>query len=304
MESNTPSMPKEIRKKGVRRCGDWLCAKIDFLRRHYGPVMSHFFHNHHIDLALELLDSVRTRLARNDSAVLAHSERPDVFATSASLLLQFVRECWTPLTREEKEKRSGEPVEIKGFELVPGTSDGAVDRSFHARYPRPWLHGSTKSITYVPQIKTKKEAEGYIMGGDTRPYGIAAMLEQDTRAPAHVYNVPEGRTFDSVSETLDHEIAHNNDWDNCHLLSNQERIDFFFEVTERFLSDDRFISSYVESLMFEDENAGKYIRAREYWATINEEYHGPRRESFRCEHPKDAALVERWFNAISGVEKQ
>lgn len=277
-------------------------TKIKFLRKHYGPVVDNFFYNHHIDLALELLDSVKTRLARNDSAVLAHPERPDVFATPASLLLQFVRERWTPLTREEKEEKNRGLVEIKGFELVPGMSNDAVDRSLHARYPRPWLHGSTKSITYVPQIKTKKEAEGYIIGGDTRPYGIAAMLEQDTRAPAYVYNVPEGRTFDSVSETLDHEIAHNNDWDNCRLLSNQERIDFFFEVTERFASDDRFMSLYVESLAFEDENIEKYIKAREYWATINEEYHGSRREAFRREHPKDAALVERWFSAINGVE--
>lgn len=217
--------------------------------------------------------------------------------TFASILSQPLQDHWTPLSRAQKQERARD-ITIQGFEHVPGLTNEKMRQKIEKRYPEIWLRGSAKEIIYIPE-RQQGHKEGWEKAATMRQFGIQAMLEQDVRAPIFLYPTSRSPSKELVLEDLDHELAHVNDPENSRMLSAQERIQMFYEMTERYRSPERLQIEYVESIQHEDPQAQLYIRVKEYWAELVSLYFGPERERFQKEHTEDFNLVDRWYKRIN-----
>ncbi len=75
-----------------------------------------------------------------------------------------------------------------------------------------------------------------------------------------------------TNDLIAHELAHLNDWDTNKLLTLEERLELFNKILERLNSEDRYQSSYVESITNDNKQYEKYSKAQEYYAEIMEAY--------------------------------
>jgi hypothetical protein len=275
--------------------------KLEFLRKLYGHALDGFLSLHKINQTLELLEKVEKGLTENDPNILVDKDFP-LGATYGSFLSNYFKNHWVVLSKEEKLQRSRKDIIVQGFEKLPGFSNEEIKRVLEKIYPPQWLLGSTREITYVDEIVRIDET--FVKGGHTRSYGFSALAEEDIRAPIVVFNIPGGYTKEILYLILHHELAHNNDWQNSLLLSNQERINFLYEVTLRYLNPDSFKSDYVQSIKIEgDEKAELYLKVTEFWAEIVAAYF-LNRDEFKKNYPEDAKLVERWFNRINDITQE
>ncbi len=273
--------------------------KIDFLRQQYGSAIDNFLSIHKIPKTLEFFEKTKNGMENNNTDILIKKDFP-YGMTAGSILSNLTKEKWTNLTTEQKTEKSQISVEIEGFENASGLSNAVIQKYLENR-PQFWRQGSTKSIEYMN--KEKELAPGYAKAGETKIYSIATMLEKDSRQNINIYKLPRGYSENIIFTTIDHEMAHNNDWENSQVLSNQERVDLFYDIAMRYSSSDHFKSRYVESI--KDKNGDKelelYVKTREYWATISEEYlKNP--DQFKKYYEEDTALVEKWLGKINGSE--
>ncbi len=271
--------------------------KITFLKDYYAEAIQGFLSIRKISRTLDFLKIAKQGIRQNDPDVLVKKDFP-LAMTPGSIISSLAKENWTVLNKEQKLEKSKD-IKINGFESVAGFSNEDVETYLKSKYSPQWFRGSTKEIVFVPEIR--KIDERYEKAGETKSYGISAMIEKDERAPLAVYEISQGHTRESVLETIDHELAHNNDWQNSMILSNQERINLFYGVTQRYNEEDRFKSNYIESIKIEDKSLERYVKTKEYWAKIVENYMTDK-DKFEKSFPKDANLVKKWFNIINDIK--
>ncbi len=82
----------------------------------------------------------------------------------------------------------------------------------------------------------------------------------------------EGGKIWITNDLIAHELAHLNDWDTNKLLTLEERLELLNKILERLNSEDRYQSSYVESITNDNKQYEKYSKAQEYYAEIMEVY--------------------------------
>lgn len=275
-----------------------IAEKLDFLEKQYDGAIENFLSFQKISQTLSFLEKLEANLKKGDPNALVNKDFPRAM-TLGSVISNFSRENWTVFNEKQKLEKSQEEITIKGFENFPGASNEEI-KNLLQKYPKTWLQNSTKEIIYVPEIQ--KVDKRYVKGGEARPYGVSAMLEKDIRTPIKIFEIPQEHIKNSILETtlevLHHEIAHNNDWESSQILSSQERINFLYDITQRYNSENRFKSSYVESIKIKDKFLESYIKTKEYWAEImmNHLLYG---EQFEASHPEDAKICQKWFNLIN-----
>ncbi len=196
-------------------------------------------------------------------------------------------------------------VQRKGY-----PPNGQIKQELEKKYSKFWLGNSVRGISLQPKdsVMVIGDQRYQLLGLDVVKVGVSALLEDDPRAPIAIYpstlEMPGGPPMasmkDKVTDVLNHELGHNNDWDASQTLSTPERIMLLAEVTERYLSSDRFFSQYVESTTFDaDPHKQLYRRVSEYWAELTRNYFGINQEKFIKEHPEDAALVAKWYEKVA-----
>ena len=79
-------------------------------------------------------------------------------------------------------------------------------------------------------------------------------------------------TKESILEIFTHEYAHSVDWLSNYFLTTEDKIDLLQKIADRVLAEDRFKSSYVESIKSADINQEILVRAQEYFAEIVSAY--------------------------------
>ena len=110
---------------------------------------------------------------------------------------------------------------------------------------------------------------------------------------------------EDILKIVAHEIGHHQDWENNNRLPIQERLVFLREVSEKFNSDDRWQSAYVDIDIRKEYRDKKsdpeemlYRQVKEYWATIIEIY-TTEPDRLKKSHPKDFALTEKWYQRLT-----
>lgn len=272
--------------------------KIAALKEEYGQAIDGFMYLNKINRSLEAVKNIDEK----DPDCFVNKGSPYMM-TSGSILSNVFQEKWESLTQEQKLQKAKE-MAISGFGNIEGLSDAAVGQELKKKYPAVWLSGSIKEINFVPEIRYQYDEEGkpksYVLGS-ARAYGEEAMMEKDTRAILKIYREPE-QTPEELLKTMDHEIGHENDWENSRILSNQQRINFLYDATEVFKDPNHFETPYITSQKNEDKGFENYIKVKEYWAELAKtlfNLKGEEKEVFGRQHPKDVQFFEKWFKIIN-----
>ena len=164
------------------------------------------------------------------------------------------------------EKRSGPATEQK---LETLTVFGAEIRAnvlseYLNSLPRSWA----EEIAYIGQSNEygQMSYEG-VKGG-----ALASCAGVGKQSVITFYAPTRGTSPAYVMHSLSHEIAHANDWSEDEEMSYKERVDLLYDIAQRVFANDRFHSSYVESIENPDLGKRNYQRAVEYWAEICAQY--------------------------------
>ena len=154
-------------------------------------------------------------------------------------------------------------------------------------FPQGWVRNEVLSIRQIDEEKAEskrsdaKGLEGWEVIAGIR-HGAGHWGQIRLYSP-----IKEYKLF-SVLGFIAHELGHANDWEHDNEMSIEERMDMLLAVSERLQAEDRFYSHYVESIENENPQAELYLKAKEYWAMICEQYY---REPLMLSI-EDALLVE------------
>ena len=118
--------------------------------------------------------------------------------------------------------------------------------------------------------------------GDKMPPSYGSKLQDgNIGGEAHTHHIQiykngmkdnDYNSYLSATSTTIHELIHSNDWIRDAEMSSLERLEMLDEVVDRLKSEDRFRSSYVESIENPDKKEELYIKATEYLAEIGKAY--------------------------------
>lgn len=142
-------------------------------------------------------------------------------------------------------------------------------------FPKSYIQGEVASIGFTD----KKWEMDPRYGAELQQHSEgAATAGGGTRTERTVITFWKGaktqNSEDDWNNTLIHEIAHANDWDNDLQMTDAQRVDLKARVMARVQAEDRFISGYVEKITNDDPAQRLETRAKEYWAEINQAYLG------------------------------
>ncbi|MBP6912339.1 MAG: hypothetical protein KBB86_00170 [Candidatus Pacebacteria bacterium] len=153
-------------------------------------------------------------------------------------------------------------------------------------YPKNWFNGDISSIV---MHNTGDPDTSYNYGS---PVVAAAQMSRNNQKMEFFDYMNE---FENNPEwmfsVLSHESAHANDWGAIEGLNKNERLDFLTSLSERIYAPDRFISSYVEDKIVNENLKDRlYNRSVEYWAEICGEYFANGKGNLS---PKDVKIIDK-----------
>lgn len=187
---------------------------------------------------------------------------------------------------ERKKTEQEEPIIVENFNVVDHQSFGDSFETREPRklvlsqetlrevletFPQTWIHGEIGSIRQTDEID--KVSKSYGIEGYTFA-SCSDLNEPKIRAAITFYRQSQESDAFHVISVLGHEIAHTNDWDSDNEATLEERTNLLLAIAGRLEADDRYMSSYVESIKNDDKQLEKFRKAKEYWAEICEAYFG------------------------------
>ncbi len=161
----------------------------------------------------------------------------------------------------EKETAETEKTMVHSIPTGDGLLEAtAIDQILQETLPKGWVNNEVEKVTYEER---DGRATCYRNGvnNDKRKAEIVFRIYSRTCSLEHVVGV------------LGHEHAHANDWESDNEMTTVERVALILKIAERLETDDRFQSSYVEAINYEnDPQRTRYTKAVEYWAVICQWY--------------------------------
>jgi|GEM_PF-4642057 len=155
-------------------------------------------------------------------------------------------------------------------------------------YPKGWVYNEVSSIEQ--SVEEKEAPKEYGLQDNQK---VIADCSHDLYEKSKItfYNSTKERldSYYVLSELLGHELAHANDWITDNEMSTEDRLELLTAITGRLDSEDRYKSNYVESIVNEDKQREKYLKAVEYWAEICSQYFSDPSSL----HVKDFRIVDR-----------
>lgn len=146
----------------------------------------------------------------------------------------------------------------------------SVKKMVKETFPDSWIRGEVGEIVQLNREKKLPQKYGDIKGRIVADCDTGAGYKN--RAKITFYAPSRERGFTDVSEVLSHELAHANDWERDNEMSKEERADLLLSIAKRVKAEDRFMSSYVESIENKDKKMEFYLKTTEYFAEICEIY--------------------------------
>lgn len=179
-----------------------------------------------------------------------------------------------PPSSEERERAD---VRVNDFVLHPEYYEGGkveqridsatVDRILAETYPKGWVRGEVASVEQLPDRVLFGERYG--LGKDAEAFATCYREGLSDQSKIVFHGISErGYSANEIFEVLAHELAHANDWESDNEMNQGEKMNLLLQVGDRLDDEDRYYSSYVESIENKDEQAGRYLKASEYWAEI------------------------------------
>ena len=198
-----------------------------------------------------------------------------------------------------REKREGLSAEILGFDKLPWLGNENLRRQLEQKFNRRWLYGN---ISFFRYIDSPKKRAHYGVAGDIEGGGLQSVLTKGKHQIVNIYH-HQGINPEGLIKTIAHEIGHHQDWEHNNRLPISERLQFLREITQRFESQNRWHTQYIDIDIPREyrEKGGEigevlYRQVKEYWATIVELYTTDI-DTLRTS-PEDFALVEKWYHRI------
>jgi len=285
-----------VEKNGVKE-------KIDFLTTKYGTVPGKFFRD--AKFIVETVEEIEKDVKNETPGIFCDTENP-YFMTKASIL-SLSKPKWSDPTPEDiKAKSTG--FKVEGFEnsgifTAESAANDEMRSELEKIYSPQWLGAS--EITFVKEKPGQEEFDQKAR----KEYGLESGSPVGT-AQTDIFGQSKIEVLSSMSGSkymvlgiAHHELAHNNDWENSQMLSTQQRLDFLCEATKTFESSKNFVSPYVYNIKNEDKKIELYLKVKEYWAETVKQYMENGAEEYRVTNPKEAGLVEKWFNIMNGAKK-
>ncbi len=138
-------------------------------------------------------------------------------------------------------------------------------RGYMQGFPSSWVKGKISKITIHQEDLGPKVS--IIRSGN------AIGLFETKSDKIDIFGAAVGKkNLTRFDKTLAHEMAHGNDWIRNSSLSFNERIDLLAKIASRTLSDDRYISTYVEVIGVKDQETTQSARCEEYFAELAAAY--------------------------------
>lgn len=197
----------------------------------------------------------------------------------------------------ERKKERREPV-VGGFTGKNFSYDyNDLFTEKYGRYPQRWINGEVSRIEFINCIDDVENDLATFQNGIIGLYIDRKKINKD--------ELPVD------NDTIAHELAHANDWEEDMDLNILDRQNQLLEVHNRLMAPDAFKKG--ESLDYsphlDGTKGGLLMAAFEYWAEICAEYFINPRE-FLKDHPKDFKLVDTYvkkndpsFNVFNKTKK-
>lgn len=129
-------------------------------------------------------------------------------------------------------------------------------------FPSDWIQGKVKKISL-----SQKQYGGhgsYVRGGE-----VIGQFSSDSHN-IEIYGAAiQKNNFSLFDRTVAHEVAHGNDWIRNNQLTAEERVDLLAKIAARLMSNDHYVSAYVESIETSDPQTTEIHRHEEYFAEIS-----------------------------------
>ncbi len=162
-------------------------------------------------------------------------------------------------TTEEKKQQKLETLTVFGAEISTN-----ILREYLNTFPLGWV----EEITYIGQSNEYEQMSYKGVKGSA----LASCAKVGKQSIITFYIPTRSASPAYVMHSLSHEIAHANDWSNDEEMSYKERVDLLYDISQRVFANDRFLSSYVESIENPELGERNFQRATEYWAEISAQY--------------------------------
>lgn len=158
-------------------------------------------------------------------------------------------------------------IKVSDFEKIEVINNTQVREIFESTMPRCFVE-NISTVTYSHVTKSMPER-----------YGITDSMAVEAGHADRVVRkigITKGATqlhrSSIANDLFIHESAHLSDWKSNKLLTAKERMNLCYSVIERLKSEDRFKSSYVESIHNSDKQAEMDLKSVEYFAEICSAY--------------------------------
>jgi hypothetical protein len=161
-----------------------------------------------------------------------------------------------------------EPITVSPIDTKDGKITENEIRSLLDHLPKGWVKGEINRL-----IQTDEEYSG--PPPSTRSSKALAICFRYSAEPSEIffYQSEARETSLGYSVTsIDHEVAHANDWLTDSQMSQKERLELLYLIAQRLSAPDRYKSGYVESIKEKTPEATNYRKAMEYWAEISKAY--------------------------------
>lgn len=283
---------------------DSLKKKAGYLSQEYGEASPFFIKKVRANLksAPGIIGAIEDDQKSGKKNIFVDWDNPGDFTKGEEL--SYVAEGWAVLSPREKLSKCGD-LKIKGFNVIDGgekdgwksDKDEQVCSTLEKNYPIKWLKGSVQEIVFDNTINSRGVHQTDLL--HLSPSIERALNEESKRGKIKVSLKHSSNSFSDVMQTVHHELAHGNDWDDCRLLSVGQRIDFLYEATQSFKGNENFHSDYVSSIKLENKMVELYLKVKEYWAEIVRQQMTVGSEAYKRTNPDEAKLVEKWFGVIN-----
>ncbi|MFA6397594.1 MAG: hypothetical protein WDK96_01960 [Candidatus Paceibacterota bacterium] len=194
--------------------------------------------------------------------------------------IDTIEKRFNPEISEKEDK----PISVSNLVCGKDTLPAEVfHKILEQTYPKNWINSE---ITEIKQENMTEEIpKSYGINDDQKAW---ALTNDNSKIiffePSFRFNFSE-----NINTAFSHEAGHCNSWECINNLSIEQRLDFLLYILDRVQSEDRYLSSYVESINSEDKKNELYNKATEYWAVICEVYFSGNIQNLNI---KDIQIIE------------
>jgi hypothetical protein len=207
---------------------------------------------------------------------------------------------------EESQKRKKEITgypKIEGFEQMRIENDQLKKLWDPKNYPSGTILGNVAKIKFINKVVGANEINKDYEMEERQATASAEGVKEDN---IYFYKAKGMNEFGAALELIGaldwafaHELGHLNDWDASNHLTPEQRLEFFYELSKIFGKSDSLNKELAQSAdvrsIGEDTPIKEYIKLKEYWAVLCNNYLTFPEQFFSVASPDEARLIKKWL---------